>query len=255
MNYIAGCASDTGIKRTNNQDSFCYELAQYRGQSLAFLVICDGMGGFSKGEVASAEALLAFRQWFQNRLPQILEAGFSQEMLYKEWCSLAESVNLRISEYAASNGFKMGTTLTAVLFLNGQYYGIHVGDCRLYEIQKHQVQQLTHDHTVVQREVDSGILSAADAKHDVRQHILLQCLGAGREITPDFITGTVHQGSAYLLCSDGFRHKFSPEEMLNLNPGNHVTKKKIEKNLLNAIDRIKSRGETDNITAGLLVAT
>jgi len=255
MNYTAGCVSDTGIKRTNNQDSFCYELAQFRGQSLAFMAICDGMGGFSKGEIASAEALLAFRQWFRNRLPQLLEAGLSPEVLRKEWSSLAENINLRISEYAASNGFKMGTTLTVVLFLNGKYYGLHVGDCRLYEIQKHQVQQLTHDHTVVQREVDHGILSTADAKHDARQHILLQCLGAGREIAPDYFTGTVHQGSAYLLCSDGFRHKFSPEEMLDLNPGRHATKQKIQRRLLSAIDRIKSRGETDNITAGLLSVT
>jgi len=129
-----------------------------------------------------------------------------------------------------------------------------VGDCRLYEIRESEVLQLTHDHTVTQREIDDGFLSPEDAEHDSRQHILLQCLGAGREISPDFVVGTIRPETAYLLCSDGFRHKFSRDEMLKqLNAQNNPTKKKIQKNLTNAIDCIKDRGETDNITAGLLV--
>ena len=231
MKYTVGCVSDIGIKRTSNQDSFCYELATYQGHNIAFMVICDGMGGFSKGELASAEAVKTFDHWFLNRMPQILKAGFSAEALREEWYSMAENINRRISEYAVSHGLKMGTTLTA------------------------DVIQLTHDHTVVQREIDSGNLSPADALHDTRQHILLQCLGAGRDITPDFTVGTIHPGSGYLLCSDGFRHKFSSEEMLQLAPSPGATGKKLEKKLRSAIEQIKARGETDNITCGLLAVT
>jgi len=254
MNYIAGSVSDVGIKRKSNQDSLYYALAEYQGEKLAYMVICDGMGGFSKGELASAEVLTTFENWFRKRLPEMLKEGFSAEVLREEWYSLAEAENRRVSEYASNNRLKMGTTLTAALFLGEQYYIIHVGDCRLYEIRESEVLQLTHDHTVTQREIDDGFLSPEDAEHDSRQHILLQCLGAGREISPDFVVGTIRPETAYLLCSDGFRHKFSKDEMLKqLSARGNPTKKKIEKNLTNAIDCIKDRGETDNITAGLLV--
>lgn len=254
MNYIAGSVSDVGIKRKSNQDSFCYELAEYQGKKIAYLLICDGMGGFSKGELASAEVLGTFDNWFRKRLPEILQAGFSAEALREEWYALAEAENIRVSEYAQVNRLKMGTTLTAALFLGEQYYILHVGDCRLYEIRESEIVQLTHDHTVTQREVDNGTLSPEDAETDSRQHILLQCLGAGRDIVPDFVVGTIRSDASYLLCSDGFRHKFSTAEMLRQFNANHnFTQKKIEKNLMDAIETIKNRGETDNITAGLLV--
>ncbi len=256
MNYVAGSISDIGIKRKSNQDSFCYELAQYQGENLAFLVICDGMGGFSKGEVASAEVLSAFDDWFCIRMPEILKEGFSAEKLREEWYALAEKENRRISEYAEERKLNMGTTLTAALFLGEQYYVLHIGDCRLYEIRESQVLQLTHDHTVTQREVDNGILSVEDAELDSRQHILLQCIGAGRTVMPDFVVGTIRTGTAYLLCSDGFRHKFSKTEMLQqFHAQCNSTKKEIEKHLTAAVERIKDRAETDNITAGLLVVT
>lgn len=256
MNYIAGCVSDTGIQRKNNQDSICYSLADYQGEKIAFLVICDGMGGYSKGEIASAEVLTAFDNWFRNRLPAILKEGFSPESLRQEWFAMAEAENLRISNYASARNLKMGTTLTAALFLEGQYYILHVGDCRLYEILENQVRQLTHDHTVTQREVDNGALTPEDAENDPRQHILLQCLGAGRAIAPDFTVGAVQPGASYLLCSDGFRHKFSPEEMRQrLSAGSNPSRETIVENLTTAIDFVKQRGETDNITAGLLVVS
>lgn len=254
MNYLAGCISDTGIKRKNNQDAICYELAQYQGQKLAYLVICDGMGGFSKGEIASAEVLTTFDDWFGKRMPEIMRDGFSAEALREEWYALAEAENLRLSNYAVSQRIKMGTTLTAALFLGEQYYILHVGDCRLYEITEAESRQLTHDHTVTQREIDNGTLSPEEAENDPRQHILLQCLGAGREIAPDFVVGTIRPGASYLICSDGFRHKFSTEEMkLQFAAKTNPSRKIIEKNLTEAITTVKNRGETDNITAGLLV--
>lgn len=256
MIYAAGCISDVGIRRKNNQDSICYSLAQYQGEQLAFFVICDGMGGYSKGEIASAEVLTTFHNWFCSRMPEILKAGFSAEALREEWYSLVESENSRLSDYAAAQNLRMGTTLTAALFLGEQYYILHVGDCRLYEIRESEVLQLTHDHTVVQREVDNGSLTPEEAERDSRQHILLQCLGAGRSVVPDFVAGTIRRNASYLMCSDGFRHKFSKEEMLQcLNAGKNPNRKKIEKNLCAAIELVKDRGESDNITAGLLVVS
>lgn len=256
MNYSVGCVSDIGIRRSSNQDSACYQVAAYQGGKMAFIIICDGMGGFSKGEIASAEVVKTFAGWFEKRMPEILKQGFSAEHLREEWYQMAESENMRISAYADEHGIKMGTTLTAALFLDTQYYIIHVGDSRLYELRDGNLRQLTHDHTVTQREVDRGNLRQEDAELDPRQHILLQCLGAGREIAPDFVVGEIHPETGYLFCSDGFRHKYSQEEMVQTFALRHnTTKKKIEHNLTQAINTVKNRGETDNITAGLLVVT
>ena len=255
MNYTAGAISDAGIRKKTNQDAFLYDLAEFQGRKLAFLVICDGMGGLEKGEIASAEVLNTFGEWFRRELSGILEAGFSAEALREIWFSLAETENRKISHYADYHDCRMGTTLTAVLFLDEQYYAIHIGDCRLYEIRQDQVLQLTHDHTVTQREIDNGNLSPELAETDSRKHILLQCIGAGRPIAPDFLVGTVRPGTSYLLCCDGFRHRFSPDEMLHqLSAGKNPTRRLIEKNLSTAVAAIKARGEKDNITAGLLTA-
>lgn len=254
MNYAAGSVSDVGIRRKNNQDSFCYELAEYQGEKLAFLLICDGMGGYSQGEIASAEVVTTFDEWFLNRMPVLLKNGFSAENLREEWFSLVEQEHTRISAYAAANHLRMGTTLTAALFLAEQYYLVHVGDCRLYEIRRESVRQLTHDHTVVQREIDRGNLAPEDAELDSRQNILLQCLGAGQDVVPDFVVGTIRPGASYLMCSDGFRHKISTDEIRRMfQPGNNPDRKEIVRNLTAAIEMVKARGETDNITAGLLV--
>lgn len=256
MKYVAGSVSDRGNYRKNNQDSFCYRLAQYWEEMIAWLVICDGMGGFSKGEIASAEVLKTFDSWFLKRLPEMLKLGFSAEVLREEWYTIAESENQRISAYAASNGWKMGTTLTAALFLGKEYYILHIGDCRLYEITDAEILQLTHDHTVTQREIDNGNLLPEEAERDSRQHILLQCLGAGRDIAPDFVVGKIRSKASYLLCSDGFRHELTREEMkIQFCPGKNATKSQIKRNLAHAIQCVKDRGEKDNITAGLLVVT
>lgn len=254
MKYVVNCISDTGTRRKNNQDSAGYTVAEYQGRQLAFLVLCDGMGGLEKGEIASAEVVNAFNEWFRTSLPQMLRTGFSAEQLRQDWYELADRENHRIFRYAMEQGCRMGTTLTAALFYEGQYYVIHVGDCRLYQITESETRQLTRDQTVTQREVDNGMLTPAEAENDPRQHILLQCLGMEREVAPDFLVGTVRRNCSYLICSDGFRHKYSTNEMQQSFAGTkNDSKRKIRTNLYNAIDIVKKRGETDNITACLVV--
>lgn len=256
MNYTVECVTDVGISRKNNQDSAFYAVADHKGEKLACMVLCDGMGGYAKGEIASAELTKTFEDWFRAELPVLLREGFSGEKLRTAWFALAESENGRLSAYARQGGFKMGTTLTAALFVANAYYVIHVGDCRLYELSDGQLRQLTHDHTVTQQAIDKGELDPEFAESDPRNHILLQCLGAGRDIYPDFLTGDIRPGSTFLLCSDGFRHKFSREEMEKSFPADkNKTKQQQQRNLSEAIGEIKERGEKDNITACLLTVT
>ncbi len=256
MNYTVECVSDVGIARKSNQDSAFYAVADYKGEKAAFLVLCDGMGGYAKGELVSAELTKALEHWFSADFPKMLERGFSGEALREEWFSLAESENLRLSDYARKNGLKMGTTMTAALFVKENYYVIHVGDCRLYELKEDTLSQLTHDHTVTQQAIDKGELDPDLAEMDPRNHILLQCLGAGRDIYPDFLTGQVCPDTSFLLCSDGFRHKFTQEEMKQaFAAGENRDKARQKAHLTQAIEEIKDRGERDNITACLMTVS
>ena len=156
----------------------------------------------------------------------------------------------------------MGTTLTAMLFYADAYYIIHVGDCRAYELTS-EVFQLTKDQTFVEREVASGRMTREQAKTDSRRNVLLQCIGVKEEVEPEFIAGNLVPGACYLLCSDGFRHEVSRNEILaavekmawepvrKQQPENEIVTG-MNKALNMLIEEAKTRGERDNISAILI---
>lgn len=94
-----------------------------------------------------------------------------------------------------------------------QYYIIHVGDSRVYLIND-KVNLLTHDQTFVAREIAAGRMTKEQAKTDSRRSVLLQCVGASPVVEPEFLSGTIQKNAVYMLCSDGFRHQITEEEML-----------------------------------------
>lgn len=158
----------------------------------------------------------------------------------------------RISRYGAVNGWKLGTTLVCLLIFGGQYYVGNIGDSRAYLLSD-QTYQITHDHTVVQRKLDQGLITMEQAATDPQRSVLLQCIGASDYVEPDFFGGPVAPGQTYLLCCDGFRHVVSPAEMFEaLGPGRCQSTNAIEQALAQLTELNKSRGETDNISAILI---
>ncbi|MCD8069698.1 MAG: serine/threonine-protein phosphatase, partial [Lachnospiraceae bacterium] len=84
--------------------------------------VCDGMGGLSKGEVASAAMIKALGGWFQNQLPSLLAGGFQPNLLQQQWGSLVDRVNQRLQLYSSQNGGEMGTTAVVLLIVGSYYY-------------------------------------------------------------------------------------------------------------------------------------
>lgn len=252
MNYLLACYTDVGIKKKTNQDSLLIQRALVNEEQMVLAVVCDGMGGLAKGEVASATVVKAFAQWFREELPALLERNQLRTDLHKSWMSLLNSVHQKIYSYGKRNGIQLGTTATAMLFGQEDYYIAHIGDSRAYEIRS-QVAQLTADQTLVAREVSRGKLTQEQAKVDKRRSVLLQCIGASEGIRPEFYTGKIQADAVYLLCSDGFRHELDEKEMMEaFQPKVLGDEGALEQRGREAAKKVMSRGEKDNISVILV---
>ena len=252
MEYMIEARSDVGIQKKMNEDSLLVKMVHTELGNVVFAVICDGMGGLKKGEVASATLVEAFDDWFMQSIPETIYYDDFETRLQDEWNQLLSEYNQLLINYSAQHAVQMGTTITALLLYRNQYYIVNVGDSRAYRINK-KVSQLTKDHSLVAREVEEGRLSIEEAKNDKRKNILLQCIGVNSYVKPDFYVGDVKEEDRYLLCSDGFRHKITNQEILEALSIEHVQSQEEMGNVLKyLIDTNKERLERDNISAILI---
>lgn len=106
-------------------------------------IICDGMGGLSKGELASAAVVKAFSKWFDEELPYELE-NLDLNVVGGKWSLMLKDLNVKIIDYSHKRKISMGTTFTGVLFVKNEYVVVHVGDTRLYHIDNG-LSQITFD--------------------------------------------------------------------------------------------------------------
>lgn len=252
MNFKIVAHTDVGIKKSTNQDSVLMKIAQTDYGNVSFSVICDGMGGLAKGELASATLIRMLSKWFEEEFPTLLYRGLSLEILQKSWTDLIYQANYKISSYGQALHTSMGTTAVILLIVGQVYYIGNVGDSRVYRIRE-ELEQITKDQTVVQREIDLGQLTYEEARRDPRRNVLLQCVGASQVIEPDFFTGTIEPGTMFLLCSDGFRHAIAKEELYQyLTPYKVFHEEAMRESLVYLTELNKYRQETDNISAALV---
>lgn len=248
MKYVLAANTQTGLKREINQDSLLIKSIICKGQQMLLAVICDGMGGLQKGEVASASLVCAFAKWFEQEFPLIWGLEKNKVLLLKSWDEMIRKMSSKISDYGKKNRICLGTTLTAMLFTAEEYYIVHVGDSRVYRLKENTV-QLTKDQTLMQWKLDEGILTKEEAEQRLEGSVLLQCVGSSEEIKPVYIKGKIDKDTVYLLCSDGFYHMTDRREMYKyFGPECMKNEEAMEKNLLNFLRMLKARGETDDIS-------
>lgn len=248
MNFIVSATTDIGIRKDTNQDSLNVRVYNTNQGKIAFAVLCDGMGGLAKGEVASASLVRAFCTWADEKLPLLLEKGISDHEIRNDWTNICVEYNQKIKTYGKRCGVSMGTTVTAMLVTGLRYYVVNVGDTRAYEISEG-VQFLTKDQTVVAREVELGRLTPEQAKTDSRRSVLLQCIGASDEVYPDLFFGNTKKNVVYMLCSDGFRHEITEHEIHErLNPNVMTDADGMKANMDALVALNKQRQERDNIS-------
>ncbi len=251
MRFLAAADTDIGTTKTINQDSVCVKIARIPSGQAALVLVCDGMGGLDKGELASATVIRHFSDWFSKDLPLLLPK-WNWKLLTEEIQRLLSQVNRRIFEYGLHHQLLLGTTVTGMLFVEEQYLQFHIGDTRIYRLGE-TIEQLTRDHSLVQHELERGLLTPEQAQHDPRSNILLKCVGTARRIAPEFQRGTLQAGEHYLFCSDGFRHVLTEQELYDaLGPQALHTREQMKAQLRRMIELVKTRGEHDNISAVLI---
>lgn len=248
--FYTAYVTDIGTKKKTNQDSLLLKgITSEEGEAL-LAVLCDGMGGMSKGELASAMIVRGFSEWFLDTYTQ-KGRQWTADDIKRQWRELLTESNEKLIRYGEENHIQLGTTVTAILlFSSGEYLIGHIGDTRAYQISNNNIKQLTEDHTFVAREIRRGNMTPEEAEQDTRRNVLLQCIGVNTYFESQYVEGSLASGEAVLLCSDGFRHRVSEKEMhQELNPGYLREETLMEQKLTELVELNKKRQETDNITA------
>lgn len=203
MQYFAN--SDRGRVRPYNQDRTL--ILPLDGGVL--LAVFDGMGGHAEGDVAAELAAETFRELFTATPPKDRRTGEARLL------AAARTADERIRHYAAAREERagMGTTVTALLLLDGTVTILNVGDSRTYLFRQGELYHLTHDDSYVQSLVDAGTLAPADVRFHPRRNVITRALGSLGRQEPSLLDGMARRGDTYLLCSDGLWEMLSEGRM------------------------------------------
>jgi len=231
--------SDVGIVRDINQDSFL--MLENKEKDIIAFGVADGLGGHNAGELASALCMDILREYFN------ISNKFYDEMK-SEVKGIIEYANKRILDFAKENpeAQGMGTTLTLCIYHKGEGFIVHVGDSRLYKIDKKEIKQITVDHSLVSHMVISGELTKEEAEHHPNRNIITNALGTQEEFFIDTYDLDLKKDEIVLICSDGLSEHVSKDEIFEIINNNDLDE---AKNLL--IDKANENGGTDNITVVL----
>ena len=237
-------AADThpGFQRENNEDSFGSFSDAASGCALLF--VADGIGGNTGGDLASqftAKNLLAqWRRFSEGKTPRADEtAAFFRRAL--------EDINRTLYGINADQGTlssPMGTTIAALVLLPVQIVIAHAGDSRVYRIRENKIECLTEDHSLVQKWVHDGVMSAEDAKIHPMSHVIYKSIGQQRRLMPDIRILDREHGDKFIVCSDGLMCHVPDPEILEIVGRSHSAQEAVQELIRTAL----KRGGHDNVT-------
>jgi PPM family protein phosphatase len=233
--------SDVGCQRENNEDSFSYwespdDSTFVRLGRLA--IVADGMGGCEGGQFASRIAVESVEQiYISSAEPD------PQQRLLQGFREAHARIQQRARENPGLHG--MGTTLTAFSLVGDRLYFAHIGDSRLYLLRAGKLHLVTHDHSLVSRLVETGIIRAEDADNHPQKHVLTAAVGIAEENQPDSSDAPVplEKSDVLLICTDGLWGQVSEPEL------EHILASQAPSEACRSLVQLaKDRGGPDNIT-------
>lgn len=203
QSFEIASATDPGMVRSHNEDSVAADAAN------GLFVLADGMGGYNAGEVASGMATTVIITEMQQALGKVQPYDVDQKTNKQVAARLVHEQVLKAntSIYQAAQSQPqyagMGTTLVVCLFYDNRVLVAHLGDSRLYLARDGQFKQVTRDHSLLQEQIDAGLISPEQAKHAQHKNLVTRALGIDPSAEPEIHEYPVKPGDIYLLCSDG----------------------------------------------------
>lgn len=228
-------ATDVGLRRKNNEDALLIM------PDIQLYAVADGMGGAAAGEVASSIFVETVRELFPN------EGLLSEEYFSAALQDIFRVANMRILEYGFLNpeAHGLGCTADILTFCEDKYFIGHVGDSRIYLLRDGVLKQITKDHSLVQLQVDNGVLSVNDARNHPKKNIILRALGIDKELSLDLMRGRALDNDIFLLCTDGLSDLLDENYICSIISADEPLTVAVEA----LISAAKAAGGKDNITA------
>lgn len=195
--------TDVGRRREHNEDAVASDL------DIGLVILADGMGGYNAGEVASEMAILTIiaelKAQLSHMTPGSLIASLGMQQESQALQDAVAKANETIYSVAQTQPqcAGMGTTLVTALFTNNKLISGHIGDSRLYRLRSNALVQLTEDHSLLQEQLRSGLITVEQAKFSNNKNLVTRALGIDTEVQLEMHEHNVEVDDVYLLCSDG----------------------------------------------------
>lgn len=243
MKYSFVAQTDKGRLRDNNEDAVAFD------EATRLCVLADGMGGYNAGEVASSMAtdliVADMSLWLAEPAPGGVALNIRTAI-----DDAVNRANQAVFEAAHVNPdwAGMGTTLVMGIFKADRLLLGHIGDSRCYCLRRGRLRQLTKDHTLLQEQLDAGLLTLKQAQTSVHRNLLTRALGVEAQMYAELNEYEVLPGDVYLLCSDGLTDMVGSAEIAKL----LGLKISLEQRAQRLIEAANGHGGRDNITVLLV---
>ncbi len=239
--------TDAGMVRPYNEDSVVVA-AQGR-----LAILADGMGGYNAGEVASAIATSIVKLSLEERLQPLFDDDLAPSHTELE-DAVTQSIQLanatileEAHEEPAFSG--MGTTVVVALLHGDAILLAHVGDSRAYRLRDGKLEQMTRDHSVLQEQIDAGLISEEMARFSTNRHLITRALGIDFQLEIEIHDHKTQINDTYLLCSDGLSDMLTADEISDILG---IPDANLEVLCDTLIDQANANGGRDNISVILI---
>ena len=233
--------TDVGLRRHENQDTFAIETVGNR----IVAVVCDGMGGAEGGQIASSLAV----ETFMKNIRALLRKDMTMEQLRELASFCVAQANTAVYERALEDDCRgMGTTLVSAVAGEKGTVVCNVGDSRAYLIRSGEITRITHDHSVVQTLVESGNITAEEARTHPNRNLITRALGTEEVTQCDAFEVSFQRGDKLLLCTDGLVVTATDEDICRAVCSGKSSKQDLD----DLIALAKAQGAPDNVTVVLV---
>lgn len=239
MIYEICTQTDPGLTRDNNEDSVTFDAPT------RLCILADGMGGYNAGEIASGMATAFIKSELGRWLAQAGKHANGKEVRRAmEIC--VENANHSIFNAANSNPqyAGMGTTLVMGVFQGARALIGHVGDSRCYRLRAGSFVQLTRDHSLLQEQIDAGLISQEQAKYATHKNLVTRALGVEDTVLLEVNEYRAEDGDLYLMCSDGLSDMMPDDRIAAI----LVAAGTLEEKARSLVDAANDCGGRDNIS-------